>query len=261
MKTKPKPPRSVRRESSAKLDRAALAARDHIAQAVDSLLKEFVGNDSALKFGKAPNIGGQSALHESYNRLRAAAKALNIWHSHEIYVSADGSPKALRKKGEISLESLTKFLVADVENADQLVADLIDFDLISRKGLYYRPKKRAAVVGEPSALILAHAAAAIARLINTVSHNVSGGAPPRYERHVADVRIPLTDLPVFLRFVEEQGQYLIDAVDDWLSKREIKDSRRVKEVAVGIGAFAWVDAPKSSISQRSSQGSAIAPRK
>lgn len=262
MKKKPASRKKPSADSRRNLERAALAARAHIFQSVDALLEVFIGEAAVLKLERFSQESDQVALHESYERLRTASRLLMLWHSDDQFLMPDGSPKPLRKNGKASLATLAKAL-SDPSGGrrDQLLADLIDFDLVTRHGAFYLPTKRAAIVGEASALILAHATAAITRLLNTVAHNVSGRTPPRYERHVADVRIHSTDLPVFLRFVEQQGQYLIDSVDDWLSKREIKGPSREKEVTVGIGAYAWIDPPRISVSQLSPRGGAIVPRK
>ncbi len=183
----------------------------------------------------------QPDLNRHYTRLRYAAQALMVWHTDEAYLELDGTPKPLPQRGKTSLTSLSLSVSRSARKSSQLVDDLIKLGFVCKRGAHFIPAMRSAVVGQPSALILAHATAAISRLIGTVTHNVSGATPSRYERHVADIRIRSTDLPVFLRFVEQQGQYLIDSVDDWLSKRELKGPSRVKEVTVGLGAFAWVD--------------------
>lgn len=261
MKKKPKPAGKLRAESDHHLEQVALAARARITQSVDSLLSEFACEFSAPRVAPRTEESNNSSLQESYERLKTAAQALTLWYSEEGFLASDGNPKPLRRTGKFSLTTLATTLAGDHLNAERLVQDLIDFGLVVKEGISYIPAKRSAVVGAPSALILAHATAAIVRLIETVAHNVSRGVPARYERHVADVRIHATDLPVFLRFVEQQGQYLIDAVDDWLSKREIKGSPRANEVTVGIGAFAWVDPSRRMTSRMPSRGGAIVPRK
>jgi hypothetical protein len=128
-----------------------------------------------------------------------------------------------------------------------VVRDLIDLGIVVKiPGGFHKPAIRSAVINGPSALILAHATAAILRLVGTVAHNITGEHPSRFERHVDEVRIRTSDLPIFLRFVEDQGQYFIDSVDDWLSRRAIKGRRKKDEITVGIGAFAWADPPKFS---------------
>ncbi|HXQ31327.1 MAG TPA: hypothetical protein VN790_05115, partial [Steroidobacteraceae bacterium] len=125
--------------------------------------------------------------------------------------------------------------------AMELSSDMIDLEFVDSRPGGFAPSKRSAVIGTTNALALAYAAIAISRMTGTMAHNFSGGTPPRYERQVSDVSIRAEDLPVFLRFVEQQGQYLIDAVDDWLAKREFQGRQGQRSVSVGVGAFAWVD--------------------
>lgn len=226
---------------------AALAARDQISEAVDTLLSSFVG-EVAIRSAQNGLLGvTEGELPEHYNRLREAARAITLWHADEAYLTPHGDPRPLRENGAVSLASLAKRVASSTRTSKQIVRDLVDLGIVVKTpGGFHKPAIRSAVVNGPSALILAHATAAILRLVGTVSHNISGKHPRRFERHVDEVRIRSSDLPVFLRFVEEQGQYLIDSVDDWLSRREIKGRQQAGEVTVGIGAFAWADPPKLS---------------
>ncbi len=239
----------------------ARAARNDVLKAFDSLLEKFIGSDVLRDVILEADPTDPVDLHRSYLRLRDAAAALNQWHTNGAYLTKDGCPRLLRREGKVSLTSLALSVCPNSPAAKQLVGDMIEFGFVSKSGAHFTPEMRSAVVGQPTPLILAHATAAIIRLIGTVTHNVSGGVPARYERHVADVRIRATDLPVFLRFVEQQGQYLIDSVDDWLAKRELEGAPREREVTVGIGAFAWVDPAKASPIGSTVRGGAIVPRK
>jgi hypothetical protein len=229
--------------------------------AVDDLLAEFVGAKPIKRAKENPRLQSDFDLSDHYIRLRDAAQALMCWHADELYLTKDGAPKPLPARGSTSLTSLASKVAANAQGTARLVNDLIDLGFVAKSGALFLPAMRSAVINGPSALILAHATAAILRLIGTVEHNVSGRSPPRYERHVADVRIRASDLPVFLRFVEEQGQYLIDSVDDWLSKREIKGRPSAREVTVGLGAFAWVDPPQLKRLRVTQRSRAIVPRK
>lgn len=253
--------RSKRRpKKGQRIDPIALAAREQISRAVDDLLEKFIGTRAVKEVQRSSLQVPPTWLETDYQRLRATAQALMRWHSDENYLTSDGNPKPLRRTGLTSLLSLTRAVTSRPRQATRLCADLIELGFVARDGVHFVPSKRSAVLGEPSAMILAHATAAIIHLVGTVAHNIGGGVPPRYERHVADVRIRSADLPIFLRFVEEQGQYLIDSVDDWLSKRELTGPAREKEVAVGIGTFAWADLPKRRAAT-STRGGAIVPRK
>ena len=261
MNTRDKKRRAPRATTQLSVQAISLAARQDVLRSFDALIAKFIGEDAVRDAQQIQSSAEQGDLHQSYARLRDSAQALNRWHSDESFLTADGTPRPLRQRGKISLTSLADLVSATGEDSKRLVDDLINLGFVTKSGVFFLPAMRSAVVGQPSALILAHATAAITRLIGTVTHNISGELPARYERHVADVRIRSTDLPVFLRFVEQQSQYLIDSVDDWLSKREIKGTIREKEVSVGIGSFAWAEGSKASEGKATARGGAIVPRK
>jgi hypothetical protein len=55
---------------------------------------------------------------------------------------------------------------------------------------------------------------------------------------VADVGLKLADLPLFKSYVRERGQFLLEELDDWLSKREPPhDEPRVN---TGVGIFHYI---------------------
>jgi len=225
---------------SARMDLTALA-RTHLIGAVDTLLKTFAeGTAPKSSFGR-PGSPEQADLRSTYLRLRNVAEALMLWHSSNDFVNDDGMPKTLSRTGPKSLWTLALRVARKRRAAMKLLSDLIELELVESRPGGLVPSKRSAVIGTSNALALAYATIAVSRMTGTMAYNFSGGSPPRYERQVSDVSIRATDLPVFLRFVEQQGQYLIDAVDDWLAKREFHGSRGKRSVSVGIGAFAWVD--------------------
>ena len=244
--------RTYRRTSPerASLDQLALSARDQLNGAVDTLLEKFVGRRSLgaqLRLAKS----ARTDLSLSYDRLRDVADALTKWHSDGAFLTSEGLARPLQKSGKASLASLAKQIAPTATATKILMSDLIHLGFVRRTGNRYLPSRRSAVSGQPNALILAHATSAVLRFLNTVSHNVSRGSPPRYERQVSDARICAADVPMFLRFVEQQGQYLIDSVDDWLSTRKAQGPLRDGDRTVGIGTFAWVEPSDVSITRRS----------
>jgi hypothetical protein len=151
---------------------------------------------------------------------------------------------------------------ANPETAVQIESDLKSLVVIRRGTNGFVPANRSAILGASKSLSLAYATVTVTRLVRTMIQNFAGKSPAYYERQVSEVRISKSDLPVFLRFVEQQGQYLIDAVDDWLSRRHTASTNKRDTIAVGLGAFAWIDeqsARDKRITRRSSRR--IAARK
>jgi hypothetical protein len=238
--------RSVDR-NSASIEVIARLARDHLIAAIDGLLAQFADLKAITKKSHRPRITRRNELQLQFQRLWNLAEALMLWHSSEQFVTTAGAPKPLARLGKVSLMTLSRRIVTTPRAAAQIVTDLIDFGLVVGADRKYTPVRRSAVLGSTNAVHLAYASMAISRLIATISSNVSGNAQPRYERQVSNIKISPSELPIFLRFVEQQGQGLIDSVDDWLSKRARRESSNANDVSVGIGAFAWIDDVKANV--------------
>jgi hypothetical protein len=239
----------------------AQLARTHLRGSVDRLLQGFINESGVISKRRRRRAVDESDLVRIYDRLRNVAQALMIWHSSDDYLGPDGAPRPLTRLGSQSLTSLARVVTQRPNAARQIKTDLERLGLIEKGQRGYLPARRSAVVGLPNSLSLVYATSAISRLVGTITHNYSRAAMPRFERQVADVNIRTADLPLFLRFVEQQGQYLIDAVDDWLSTRQTNSTRGGRKVPVGIGAFAWVGEIVRVPRVNSARARGVAPRR
>jgi hypothetical protein len=63
-----------------------------------------------------------------------------------------------------------------------------------------------------------------------------------FERQVvADEGIRLSDLPKFQDYVRERGQFLLEEIDDWLSKLEPHDEKHPEPIVhTGVGIFHYI---------------------
>ena len=226
------------------LDDVGTPARAHLMSSIDALLRTFVSPKSELGLRPAESLSAnEKTITQSYERLRNVAEALRIWHSSDEFLLEDGSPRALARSGTPSLSSLARQVTRHRKARIALMSDLEKINHARKDASVFAPANRSAILSAADSQSLAYSTIAISRLIGTIAHNFSGIGAPRYERQVSDVDIRVSDLPIFLRFVEQQGQYLIDAVDDWLSKREANSGTEGGTLSVGLGAFAWVDQP------------------
>lgn len=225
------------------LERVASFARRQLIQAIDEMLASFV--DVQALTGASDRSGKITGkrLESEHKRFCNIADALMQWHTNEKYLAMDGSPRALPVAGRSSLTTLTRYVVGSPRKAKRLVSDLMRFGLLEKVGNSYRPAGRSAVLGRANALNLAYSTLTTKRLLRTISHNVSAGRPPLFERQVSEVSIRNEDLPLYLRFIEQQAQSLIDSADDWLSRRQVHGASPKSSTKVGIGAFAWADLP------------------
>jgi Family of unknown function (DUF6502) len=245
----------AKRQSVAK-DNLVELSRDNLKAAIDRLFLSFIDPKSVETSDKLPIRKKLEALeHSEYVRMKNIANALFYWHSKSEFLDSTGNPRALAEKGKHSLTSLSKLVSTSAKESRTVLNDLVTFGVVKCDGGTFLPTNRSAVLGIPNPLTLSYSALAISRLINTITHNLSGAPLPRYERQVSEVRIRAEDTPVFLRFIEQQAQYLIDSVDDWLEHRSVQKNPRETDMHVGLSAFAWVDAvkPKQQPASGSSQ--------
>jgi len=225
------------------LERIALFARAQLVQAIDDLLLNFVGN-AALRHHRGSNFSiSRERFDSAHRRFCDIAEALMQWHSNDDFVAPDGSPRPLPRAGRRSLTALTRLVSDSAAQSRTLLSDLLEFGLVEEVDGLYHPPRRSAVLGKANVLNLTYATVTATRLLKTIAHNVSSGSPPLYERQVSEVTIRAADLPLYLRFIEQQAQYLIDSADDWLSRRRVQTATRRSGIKVGIGAFAWANLP------------------
>jgi len=231
--------------------RVRLLASERLKRSTDSLLSLF----SKRRIEPKPaDYSNDCEIDKYISRLKNASEALKIWHTEDLFLDPDGSPKALPKSGEVSLFLLATRICETYKNRHQLVKDLISLGFVKSHQQAFTPKQRSAVIGTNSAIALSYGATTIAKLADTMRHNFSGGSPPRLEKQVAEARIREEDVPLFLRFASQQGQAFIDSIDDWLSQNRTEKTGK-NTVSVSAGAFAWSDQPSDRpIEHRTSKG-------
>jgi hypothetical protein len=232
------------------MERIASIARSQLIKAVDELIESFAGVEALGRARRSKTNSTDEGLEVELRRFQNLAEVLTQWHWNDAYLTSDGSPRPLPQDGMLSLMALARQVAETTPAAQALVSDLLELGFVEESAGGYRPAQRSAVLGKANGLNLAHAAVAATRLLRTIRHNVTGRSPRLYERQVSDVTIRAADLPIYLRFVEEQAQYLIDSADDWLARRQIGRAIKGDRIKVGIGAFVWADpAPGKSASR------------
>lgn len=227
--------------ASPALDRVAKFSRSQLIGAIDEMLGHFNQPRARGPRSRGSGEAERIALALEHQRLCSIAELLMEWHSNDAYLTPDGSPRPLPASGKRSLITLARRVTDSPARARQLASDLLAFDLVHRGDKLYLPAQRSAVLGKANPLNLAYATIAVTRLLQTISHNVANRFPRLYERQVSDATIAVKDLPIFLRFVEQQAQYAIDSTDDWLARRKFQKKSAKGSVRVGFGAFAWAD--------------------
>lgn len=90
---------------------------------------------------------------------------------------------------------------------------------------------------------------AVRNFVETMDFNRTENDPEKrlLERTVeADEGVRISDLPVFQAYVRERGQFLLEEIDDWLSKREpVADGNREPVVFTGVGIYHYIKKTKT----------------
>jgi hypothetical protein len=167
---------------------------------------------------------------------------LNLWYTTSEYVDANGMPKPLPIRGEKSVERLATSVGA--VHPDVLVQTAVSLGILihTPSNGCLKPLCRSAIVGGRSQLAFAYSAIVVGRLLDALSHNVveaRPGVPAWFERTVDRVCVRNRDVPLFERFISEQGQYFVDAIDDWLAHHAIH-GESADATYIGVSAFAWM---------------------
>ena len=256
----PRNSRSVRKNETS-VRNVSRRSRKFLIRTVDRMLEDFSGS---FKFHRPIKLGDFKStveMERAYERLRNVAEALRIWHSSDDYLGDDGIPRPLSSIGPRSIASLATEVSRGARERKELAADLKKLESIRLGPDGYAPTKRSAVLGVTDSLALTYATLAVSRLVETITHNFSGKGSRRYERQLSETRIRAADVPAFLCFVEEQGQSLVDSVDDWLSKRVRTEESSDDRLSVSLGAFAWVAESPARLNSRRQAIRRALPRK
>jgi len=174
--------------------------------------------------------------------LTRLSEMLHIWHTAPDYVDTNGAPKPLPIHGDKSLASLATLVGAP--RPRRLVETAVSLGILVRgpSDGRFKPICRSAILGGRTQLAFAYSAVVVGRLLDALAHNVieaKPGVPAWFERTVERAHVRSRDLPLFERFISEQGQYFVDAIDDWLAHHSV-DRGAPSSTYVGVSAFAWM---------------------
>jgi hypothetical protein len=178
--------------------------------------------------------------HAALRMLPTVGRMLRRWHTDAEFTDSSGAPSALPLVGPSSVTTL-----AELEHPDdpaELRRMAVSFGALKRSRAGWLPTDRNAIMRSTTTPALAYAAMAVIDLLSTITENVTSRperSRKRFERTVSQGELRKRDIPLFERFVAEQGRLFIDSVDDWLEHHRAPDTSDVA-LAVGANAFAWV---------------------
>lgn len=195
----------------------------------------------------------KDATESDYEDFVRVAELLRIWHTEAPYIDREGDPLPMTfSEKPPSIHSLAA-QVAGPTDAHRLCELLKQSTVLvprRKSGMTrWTPRGRSAVNANLDSLVAAYCLTTLQRMATTLRRNVARETTipgvNEFERSVDGHSIAPEDIPAFSKFLAVQGQYFVDAVDDWLIKRtnraKITASEHVR-VPVSVHAFAWTGA-------------------
>ncbi|MFQ5634875.1 MAG: DUF6502 family protein [Gammaproteobacteria bacterium] len=174
--------------------------------------------------------------------MNSATRLLSGWYLDTDYTRRSGAPRDLEFEGAApSFSTLARKYAPDTAPIT-MVRELQRVGAVEERDdgrlrvlkRYYMP-----LAMDRDALL--RAGSVLRDLGDTVDYNLTRGEddPTRFEGRATNAQVPRTIVAAYRAFLEEQGQGLLERVDEWLSRHEVPaDSpRSQKTTRVGIGVY------------------------
>ena len=184
-----------------------------------------------------------AASHRQRQDLDDLAHVLSVWHTHPDYVDRDGEPRPLQRSGHASsFESLTALAIPG-SKVELVLEQLIQLDSVSIDGDgLICALRRELLVRTWDDTGFSNWQQSVSRYLNTLEFNYSMPDQARFERSSHSERLPVELLPVFNRWVRDQGTNFVQIVDDWLTRHEPGDADDSNDfVKAGVGVYLFVE--------------------
>jgi hypothetical protein len=171
------------------------------------------------------------------------AHVLSVWHTDPAYVDPEGGPCPLRRSGPApSFESLAALAVPG-SAAERVLEQLIRLEGVSiDEAGQICALRRELLVRTWDETGFSNWQQSVRRYLDTLEFNYSVPEQGRFERASHSERLPIELLPVFNRWVREQGTDFVQIVDDWLTRHETSDTADADNlVRAGVGVYLFVE--------------------
>lgn len=175
-------------------------------------------------------------------------RILSAWHLDSCYLSDPHSPidphspMTLELEGDNSFSSLVRCYGGDIP-VSTILKELLSSGCIEKLD-YGRLKvlKRFYVPANHNPESLLRASSVSSEILSTMFHNLyvvgkEKRARPRFERRASNNAIPAKYAAAFEKFVEKEGQHLLERIDAWLTDHEDTGMDNNKVVRMGVGAY------------------------
>lgn len=177
-----------------------------------------------------------------FGRTNNATRLLTGWHLDTAYLDDTGQPRELQfAGGEPGFIELVHKYAGDIAPITMLrelrrvgaVRELADGSLRVLKR-FYMP-----LTLDPEAVL--RGGSVLRDLGNTIDYNLvrDSDAPTRFEGRATNANVRAVDAVKFRAFLEEEGQFLLERVDEWLTRHELpaETKRKHKTTRLGVGIY------------------------
>lgn len=195
---------------------------------------------------KAPSRSEE--VNFAYGCDTIAGAVLRAWHKLPEYVDSAARPISLRANG--TGPSLASLILSQNRNADAnaVTRSMLKAGLLKKKGAKsFLPAKDSATVASLDPVSIDHIAKTVIRLVETASQNISKskGKVSLIERYAHVPNLAKSEASAFADFSRQQGQACLDAIEDWLESRQLKQpivnsTRPELGMSAGVHVFAYL---------------------
>ncbi len=190
--------------------------------------------------------GASSDGSVAYGCDTIAGAVLRAWHKFPKYLDDSARPVHLKANG--FEPTLTSLILSQDKRADAkaVIQSMLSAGLISKRGSAYFPEKESATIDSSDPLAVDHIAKTVMRLVETASRNItkSDAKLKLIERYAHVPDLAKSEAKAFAAFSRQQGQACLDAIEDWLEARQIKQASKVADgqsgVNAGVHIFAYI---------------------
>jgi len=183
--------------------------------------------------------------HDQASNLDQVTRILSGWHTDPLFTGPYGLPLDVpydAASGRSFCELVRRY-TADT-SAQVMLDELLRIGVVTEaEGARYKVLTRTYLPTADAPESLDRLGFAVSNFVETMDFNrtETDAHNKLFERTVvADTGLTTDDLPLFKAHVRERGQFLLEELDDWLSKRE--HSGDGPTVSTGVGIYHYIRA-------------------
>ena len=169
-----------------------------------------------------------------------ASQILSGWHHDPDFLDVDGSPAVLSIDGEGATFAELMRRYAPGLPVIAMIRELKNSEAIEEQSDgRMRALKRVYVPRGLSLERLRLWSSVLSDVGNTIEHNSSRDTttPARFERRALNLRVDKRFLPEFRELLEQEGQALLERVDDWLAAHQVTTQEHRDGIRLGVGIY------------------------